>query len=403
VGERDSRSRIESSLGAIAPIPRVSPLRARRSSAKLSAPAPSRIQESPFKPVGSSSNRLGAEDQFQSADNLESREHAPNFSDAIHAVPSWLISMVVHIAILLVLAICTLSIDEIAHDQIVVEISDSPVEMISAMMEVSLEESELDDLAQSLEFPEQEPIEFEDVMLAPEFEDSSELSDFHELPPIDLPEFRTAEEKKKAMLDSESQTGLDDAMKGSGPKDPSESNEPKYTEFFGTKAYGSRFVFVIDGSSSMMNSRWLRATRELLSTLNELDEDQEFLVLVYNTSTMVMFNLPTDQADLIPATDENTFRTKVWLGNQRPRGGTLPARTMQLALRMKPDAIYFLSDGELADDTMFRLKTWNSPKKDAKGVLRKIPIHTVLLGSRFGLLTMKTIADQNNGIFTSVR
>jgi len=310
---------------------------------------------------------------------------------------------VVHIAILLVLAICTLSIDEIAHDGIVVEISDSPVEMISAMMEVSLEESELDDLAQSLEFPEQEPIEFEDVMLAPEFEDSSELSDFHELPPIDLPEFRTAEEKKKAMLDSESQTGLDDAMKGSGPKDPSESNEPKYTEFFGTKAYGSRFVFVIDGSSSMMNSRWLRATRELLSTLNELDEDQEFLVLVYNTSTMVMFNLPTDQADLIPATDENTFRTKVWLGNQRPRGGTLPARTMQLALRMKPDAIYFLSDGELADDTMFRLKTWNSPKKDAKGVLRKIPIHTVLLGSRFGLLTMKTIADQNNGIFTSVR
>jgi len=93
----------------------------------------------------------------------------------------------------------------------------------------------------------------------------------------------------------------------------------------------------------------------------------------------------------------------LWLGRQRPRGGTLPANTMKLALSKKPDAIYFLSDGELADDTMFRLKTWNAPQKDAKGVPRQIPIHTVLLGSRFGFLTMKTIADENNGIFTAVR
>ncbi len=56
----------------------------------------------------------------------------------------------------------------------------------------------------------------------------------------------------------------------------------------------------------------------------------------------------------------------------------------------------------LLDDTLFRLKTWNAPKLNPKGELRQISIHTVLLGSPFGFLTMKTIADQNNGIFTSV-
>ena len=213
------------------------------------------------------------------------------------------------------------------------------------------------------------------------------------------------------MLDPETPAGFGESMQdpslvgngpGAGPRNPSELLDRKHAEFFGTKSYGSKFVFVIDGSSSMMHGRWNRATRELMSTINQLDSNQQFLVLFYNTSTTVMFGMQPGQAALVPATPENIHKTKIWLGNQRPRGGTLPARTMKLALSLKPDAIYFLSDGELADDTMFSLKHWNSPKKDSRGLFRKIPIHTVLLSSRFGFLTMKTIADQNNGIFTAI-
>jgi hypothetical protein len=380
----------------------VRPHRDRSSKSKLSVPSPDRSPQPARVPISSVPG--GSQGQLPSEVQLESQEEMLSFSETLRVIPSWLISMVVHIAILLILAFCTLSLDEISDGQIVVEISDSPVEMISTMTEISMDESELIDSAQLFEDFEPEPIEFEEVMLEPEFSDESQLLTIpEELPPINLPEFMTAAEKlalresEKGKLDGQ----LDSVQRPD--KGSADGENPKQAEFFGTKAYGSKFVFVIDGSSSMRQSRWPRATRELVSTINELDQDQDFLVLLYNTSTTVMFNLSEDRADLIPATDENKQRILGWLGRQRPRGGTTPAQTMRLALSRKPDAIYFLSDGELADDTLFRLKNWNAPKLNPKGELRQIPIHTVLLGSPFGFMTMKMIADQNNGIFTSVR
>ncbi len=119
--------------------------------------------------------------------------------------------------------------------------------------------------------------------------------------------------EKLAMKEAE-KAGQPDSVQRPDRKGANKGENSKQAEFFGTKAYGSKFVFVIDGSSSMIQSRWPRAKRELISTIKELDQDQDFLVLLYNTTTTVMFDLNEDRADLIPATDEKKQRIEGWLG-----------------------------------------------------------------------------------------
>lgn len=402
--ESGSRSKLAASLGVVAPTVSHSRLQTPRPELRPKSttevkPQKSRSRRQKQQAGEPPTNPRGAA-QPPANDVVETFEEDWQFSDAFRAVPSWLISMTVHLVLLLILALCTWNLDKVEDGPIVMELADHPAEMSSALMDISIEDTQLDELADSLE-AEDETVELEEFTLAPEIDESAELlTETQELPPVDLPEFRT-EAEKQAAIDKKKTESAAEATAGS-PNGQADG-EGKYVEFFGTKAYGSRFVFVIDGSSSMMGSRWLRATHELIKTLNQFDENQEYLVLAYNTRTAIMLGMRWDNADLVTATEENKHNTKVWLGNRRPAGGTKPAGTMRYALNFKPDAIYFLSDGELMDNTMFLLKNWNKPKEDDSGMVRQVPIHTVLLGSQFGFNTMKTIADENNGIFTSVR
>ena len=240
------------------------------------------------------------------------------------------------------------------------------------------------------------------------FENLEDDDELGELPPVDLVEVAPLPELYET-ADPFVLAGLPEfepvvVIQPEPPKEESkEKTSGKATEFFGTRSYGSDFVFVIDCSSSMsVKYRWRRAVRELVATLDQLDSEQKFLVLLYNDKNYMMFGAPNSQR-LIWATDENKRLIRNWLGEATPFSGTRPGKSVRLALKKNPDAIYFLSDGELRDNTMFDLRHWNAPKEGPDGLRRKIPIHTVLLGSNFGLETMRTIAEENNGIFTKVQ
>ena len=174
------------------------------------------------------------------------------------------------------------------------------------------------------------------------------------------------------------------------------------TQFFGTNAMGSRFVFIIDASGSMNEGfRWHRALRELEKSIDKLTEDQEALVLLYNFQTFPMFNTDPDELKLLPVTKE--FKTELgnWLGQQIPLGGTRPAHALSYSLTLKPDAIFLLSDGLLADNSIQVLAQENIFQKTDAGEYSKIPIHTVSLGPNVdGAEVMKIIADNNEGEFT---
>ena len=71
---------------------------------------------------------------------------------------------------------------------------------------------------------------------------------------------------------------------------------------------------------------------------------------------------------------------------------------MQGSLEVQPTSVFFLSDGELADDTIGLLRRLNVSNSGTGA--RKVPINTITLGSTgLGTGMMKLIADENDGQF----
>ena len=173
--------------------------------------------------------------------------------------------------------------------------------------------------------------------------------------------------------------------------------------FFGTYASGQRFVFIIDSSRSMLEGRrWATARRELVRALQSLSPDQEFFVIGFDSTAKPMFGQFPPNSKFLHPTESNIDRLNRWVGTILHGGSTLPASSIGIALRMKPDAIFLLSDGEIQDTTIQDLRVYNR-RMNSKGTPEAIvPIHTVLLHSLAGLMTLQTIADENDGVFTPV-
>ena len=141
------------------------------------------------------------------------------------------------------------------------------------------------------------------------------------------------------------------------PTEPASSNHPsnenekrnKKIEFFGAQAYGNSFVFVLDISASMAarnGQRLQRATMELIRSINQLNAQQNFSVVLYSDRAMPMF-LAGNEPEMRQATPKNKQAAITWLKYwARPVGGTFPASALQIAGKLKPDAVFFLSDGE---------------------------------------------------------
>lgn len=200
--------------------------------------------------------------------------------------------------------------------------------------------------------------------------------------------------------DGEGDRGSGAGGAGSGPP----AGKGPGARFFGTYAEGQRFVFVIDSSKSMLeDSRWLSLRRELRRALQSLSPDQEFLVISFDVGPHPMFGKFPPEARFLNATSENIDRLNRWVGSIVHGSNTLPASAIGIAMRLKPDAIFLLSDGEIRDSTLEDLRFYNR-RIDENGDMHVIvPIHTVLLYSEVGFATLQAIADENDGVFTPVK
>ncbi|MFN6128366.1 MAG: vWA domain-containing protein [Planctomycetota bacterium] len=172
--------------------------------------------------------------------------------------------------------------------------------------------------------------------------------------------------------------------------------------FFGARADGNRFVFVIDSSSSMSGRRWEALRIELNRALRSLSLDQEFFVISFDVGAHPMFNTLPPKGEFLKPTKENIDRLNRWIGSINHGSSTQPASAIGIALRLEPDAIFLLSDGEIRDATLYDLRIYNHSQGDDGKIKVSIPIHTVLLHSEVGYLTLKAIADENDGVFTPV-
>ncbi|MFT5302513.1 MAG: hypothetical protein ACI87E_001866 [Mariniblastus sp.] len=403
-GNRRDITESLSPLKAYSPTSKLDVIPLTRKTAKIEsavAPAPtvqSRRRGDVVRPSGSpvgaprrATQRGGKLEESRSAQSTSIEESGltesvqPSWKDALGGMSSLLVSTILHLILFLILAVFTFASEDESRN-VVLEITDSPEQFEMMTTDIVLEDVEMED-ADDLELSELELMEYEtpDIPLgmlesvSPAFEEEDDL----------------------AMLEGltgASGAGFDgDGMGGKrGPK----------ANFFGVKSYGTKFVFVIDCSGSMTGPRWNRAAKELNQAVDKLEDGQEFLVLLYNSQTQVMLNANLRSAVLLPASNGNKRQFRYWLDRQVTNGGTYPAKAMYVALELKPDAIFLLSDGELQDATVSLLKEWNaeSPDGDNYEPRSVIPINTISLGGQGqGQRVMRAIASQNNGVFEWAR
>ena len=131
-------------------------------------------------------------------------------------------------------------------------------------------------------------------------------------------------------------------------------------KFFGMRAVGNKFVYVLDHSGSMAYestdvkdyrvSRFDVARLELINSVESLRPHQEFYVVLFSAGMEQMFNKNALVPTPVKATPENKARLKEWLWQDQAVGGTDPRSSLKMAFKMNPDAIFMLSDGEFRDE-----------------------------------------------------
>jgi von Willebrand factor type A domain len=181
----------------------------------------------------------------------------------------------------------------------------------------------------------------------------------------------------------------DDRYGPDGDLDWSDVPPWRQTSFFGLRARGQFFVYVVDCSGSMIDDdRMPRATIELRRSVFALREPQRFEVIFYNSESIPMPGGPVPRSATLQA--KNQLRSFLELID--PDGGTDPRRAMKQALSLRPDAVFLLSDGAFPDGTVAELTRLNK---------QKIPIHCVDLTGGLAGDHLKRIALANGGKYAS--
>jgi hypothetical protein len=158
--------------------------------------------------------------------------------------------------------------------------------------------------------------------------------------------------------------------------------------FFGVRARGQFFVYVVDCSGSMIDEdRLARAKQEVRRSVLALQDPQKFKVIFYNDAPLPM------PGELPRAADLNSKNQLLaWLRLIEPEGGTDPRRAVALALALRPDAVFLLSDGEFPDGTAEAVRSKNP---------RKVPVHCVDLSGGLTGDQLKQIAAESGGRYVS--
>jgi len=172
-------------------------------------------------------------------------------------------------------------------------------------------------------------------------------------------------------------------------------------QFFGVRATGNRFVFIVDCSRSMTGTKWEDATRELLSAVERLGPDKWFYVIFFDGESHPMFDSKSPEPDLLAATDENLDRFRRWLATVELGFHTRPAASVRFALTLEPHAIYLLSDGEFEDQTAALLREKNLVR-DEHGRAPRAIVHTIGFHSRHGQKVLQRIAKEHGGRYVFV-
>ena len=261
---------------------------------------------------------------------------------------AWVASGAAHLLVFIALSVSITMVDPSNVRTLLAELSTEPQEValrtsdagpeLTAELQVEMEAAVLIECPDFLDRPvdgDPEPIDLEPVELR---EDDG----------LKLPAGRGLAEpfvESKEIARPEKPT----ARQGDGAN----GEGPPAAKYFGTIASGDRFVYVLDRSTSMdattgkhNTSRFDRARAELLRSVEQLDQDQSFYVVLFSSGMQRMFDDDTAVPEMLRATQDNKARLRKWMLSVGTAGGTEPAEAIRFALSLRPSAVFMLSDGE---------------------------------------------------------
>lgn len=163
----------------------------------------------------------------------------------------------------------------------------------------------------------------------------------------------------------------------------------KGASFFGLEARGGKFVYVVDRSSSMTGNKLQDTKAELIRSVHSLTRTMEFFIIFYDSSFE-----PMPANGLVKANGPNKSTYLGWVEAMGCRGGTDPRQAMLMALSLKPDAIWLLSDGQFNPQACDVIRAANPNAR--------IQIHTIAFHSETGQYVLQRIAEENGGHYRFV-
>ena len=136
--------------------------------------------------------------------------------------------------------------------------------------------------------------------------------------------------------------------------------------FMGTRDQASKVIFVVDASGSMMVQNSMQVAKSaLISSIQSLQENQQFLIIFYDDKPSVLNLKSVEKPQLYSATEIHKTLARQKIAGVQPGTGTQHVPALELALRLRPDVIFFLTDAQepaIHPGEMEHLKQMNTQK-----------------------------------------
>lgn len=134
-----------------------------------------------------------------------------------------------------------------------------------------------------------------------------------------------------------------------GPSGPGKLPDGRArTGVFGIMSEGYKFVYVFDRSGSMggLGRSPLNAAKsELMASLEHLEETHQFQIIFYNQQPVV-FDLAGQSGRLVFGNERNKTLAQKFIRSITADGATRHEEALKMALGMRPDVIFFLTDAD---------------------------------------------------------
>lgn len=170
--------------------------------------------------------------------------------------------------------------------------------------------------------------------------------------------------------------------------------------FFGVEAQGNRFAYIVDVSGSMdtpigstQRTRIQVLRGALAESISAMIEGSSFAIMLFSSGSQPLIGGSLAWVD---ASDKGKQRARRAIAEISAGGSTEPLNAFKQVLQLKPrpDAVYFMTDGDFDEGIADEIAKLN--------VRPKIKIHCICFVERGSEARMKQIAKTSGGVYTFV-